>query len=345
MGALMLVTAPVSAALFVPGDGALSPVRLAMASALLMGNGQQRYEPPTIEQVPRPEVAPQPGVLLAPPPQLKMSDLAVAPQADTGVPVMGRLPAPIARTEAVARFDRLVQAPASNEEILKRLERLEQENQRLKQELSAGKGGAVGAATTVVPPSAIQGRQAPPQMIGGWRVSLYPWNRDAFIGGGATSVFNLPNQRFDATLGQTPYDRSKDWNRVHMPSTEMFLYKFEGWLHVIRAGRHELGFEMNCGFEHPCNLVVMLGGVQLINRRDQKFENTLLQAGLDLEAGDYPVEVVFGLSQNRFMKFEPKRASIYPLYRPPGEYNFRNFGPSELLTEASASIPNGMPRR
>lgn len=35
----------------------------------------------------------------------------------------------------------------------------------------------------------------------------------------------------------------------------------------------------------------------------------------------------------------------YPLYRPPGEYNFRDFRAGELLTEASPSVPYGMPQR
>lgn len=325
------------------GGAPLAHFERTMGMALIAGYGPEHYEPPKVEQVPTPDIPPAASQMPAPAPQITVSDMAVPKQADTGRPVQGSLPAPIAASEGPPRFDQLAQASPSNEEILRRLERLEQENQRLKQELDTARSASPLPAAPPSPGS-LQPRQAPAQMIGGWRVSLYPWNRESSTTGGATSVFNMPNQRFNATLGQAP-PNPNNWNRVHRPSTEMFVYKFEGWLHVTKPGRHEVGFEMNCGFNHPCNLVVDLGGVQLINKRAVNFTNTILQAGLDLERGDYPIEVVFGISQNRFINFQPAGVSIYPLYRPPGEYNFRTFGPSELLTEASPSIPNGMPRR
>lgn len=267
-------------------------------------------------------------------PPSRVAEIAVSGPAEDGKPRRRPLPAPIAGEGAFSGIQ-LAQAPATNEEILRRLEKLEQENRALKQQLNSG-----GAAPSTS--GGLQPRQAPAQMIGGWRVSLYPWNAESSISGGAMNVFNMPNQRIDATLGQTDQNRP---NRVRRPSTDMFVYRLEGWLHVTKGGRHELGFETNCGFDHPCNLVVNLGGVQVLNRRAERIDTKILEAGLDLEPGDYPVEIIFGLSKSKFIKWEPARVSLFPLYRPPGEYNYRTFGPRELLTESNPSIPMGLPRR
>lgn len=102
--------------------------------------------------------------------------------------------------------------------------------------------------------------------------------------GRPADVVNLRNQRFNATLGQRQLNRSSE--RHQRATDEMFVYRFDGWLHAARAGRYELGFEVTCGFEHPCNLVVKLGGQQLVSSRGRKFNNTLLQTGIDLEAGE-----------------------------------------------------------
>ena len=82
-----------------------------------------------------------------------------------GVPVQGKLPAPLAGSERM----QMAQAAPSNSEILQRLDRLEQENQRLRKELEASKGQSALPAVPDVPPRG----QAPAQMVSGWRVSLY----------------------------------------------------------------------------------------------------------------------------------------------------------------------------
>ena len=43
--------------------------------------------------------------------------------------------------------------------------------------------------------------------------------------------------------------------------------------------------------------------------------------------------MTFGISQNTFFKFKPMAVTLYPLIRPPGELNYWDFGPGELLTE------------
>ncbi|MFG1225280.1 metallophosphoesterase family protein [Xanthobacter wiegelii] len=315
------------------------PVRLAMAAALIGANGQKQYEPPTIETVPTPSTPPSPGVLSAPPPQQGIASTPLVPE-QPGVPVQGKLPAPLAGSERM----QMAQAAPSNSEILQRLDRLEQENQRLRKELEASKGQPALPAVPNAPPRG----QAPAQMVSGWRVSLYPWNPDGYVTGSPLAVFNVRNQRFDAALGQRPLklDRRYQVDTGRNATNEMFVYRFEGWLHVTRPGRHEIGFDVTCGLGHPCNLVVKIGGVQLINIRRQNLENKILLAGLDLTPSDYQVEVTFGLANNRFVKFDPhNKVLFYPLYRPPGEYNLRDFGPGELLTESNPSIPYGPPAR
>ncbi|MFG1225660.1 hypothetical protein [Xanthobacter wiegelii] len=335
----MLIEGLVVAALGAPQiESARPPVRLAMAAALIAGNGQKRYEPPTIEEVPAPKTPPEAARLPAPPPQQGLARAEIVPEVP-GVPVRQTLPAPIAGSER----RQLAQAAPSTDDILRRLDRLEQENQRLRQELEAEKKRAAGPATGG---STLQPRQAPAQMVSGWRVSLYPWNAKGYVTGSPLVVFNIKNQRFDATLGQRPPDRGDIVQRNQRATNEMFVYRFEGFLHVTRPGRNEIGFDVTCGFNHPCNLVVKMGGVQLINIQHQNLENRILVAGLDLVAGDYPVEVTFSLASNRFIKFDPRnRVQLYPLYRPPGEYNLRDFGPGELLTESNPSIPYGLPAR
>lgn len=336
----MLMEALVVAAVGVHPPRSSGPrVRLAMAAALIAGNGQKRYEPPTIETVPSPPIPPESGTLPAPPPQPGIGSPSVVPD-QPGVPVRATLPAPLASSERT----QVAQAAPSTSDILQRLDRLEQENQRLRQELEASKGNS----TQPTPPGSSPRGQAPAQMVSGWRVSLYPWNPEGYVTGSPLAVFNIRNQRFNATLGQRPpkIDRRYEVDTGVNATNEMFVYRFEGWLHVTRPGRHEIGFDVTCGFGHPCNLLVKIGGVQLINIQRQNLENKILLTGLDLTPSDYQVEVIFGLSNNQFIKFEPRnKVQLYPLYRPPGDYNLRDFGPGELLTESSPSIPYGPPSR
>ncbi|OYZ99751.1 MAG: hypothetical protein B7X99_06770 [Rhizobiales bacterium 17-65-6] len=329
----MLVSSLAAVGLLVASEPSVL-VHRAMAAMIIGGNGQTPYEPPKPEVVPAPAEAPQATPLPAPLPSIARVPPPKPPAPD-GRPRPGTMPAPIAGAPEPPR--RLAQAP-SNEEILRRLEQLEQENRQLKQQMNSGAGAA--------PAGTLQPHQIPAQMVPGWRVSLYSWNREGEARGGPLTSFNLRNQRFNATLGQRPLNRSSVRERHQRATDEMFVYRFDGWLHAARAGRYELGFEVTCGFEHPCNLVVKLGGQQLVSIRDKKFNNTLLQTGIDLEAGEsYPLEVTFGISQNTYFKFKPMAVTLYPLIRPPGELNFRDFGPGELLTEAKPGVPYGMPPR
>ncbi len=321
-------------------------VKLAMAAPLLLANGEKRYEPPTQVEVKAPQDSVPPATLDLPSPvrtPLHAEQRPLSAPTDAG-PRAEALPAPTSR-------QLIAQAPQTNEEILRRLERLEQENRELRQKVNP-QTAAPPPASAVPPPAAAgpapQGR-APAQMIPGWRVSLYPWNAEGFINGDPIRVFNIPNQRFSGTLGQAAVDRSdrrlaREIRRFGH-TNEMFIYKLEGWLQVKQPGQYQLGFEVNCGFGHPCNLLARIGDQQLFNERHKKFENQMLFQGRTLPVGNYRVEVVFGMATNKFMKFAPERVSLYPQVRGPGEFNFRNFGPEELLTEAHASIPSGMPAR
>jgi hypothetical protein len=295
-------------------------VRLGMVAGLLLASGEPRYEPPgEVEvKVPKEAAAPKQGKLPAP---VRSPLHAKQTQANS-------LPAPTGR--------QLLAQSSGNDDILRRLERLEEENRRLRQQLQSQ------------PTPSPQRRGTPAQMISGWRVSLYPWNAEGFISGDPIRVFNIGNQRFNAKLGQKPVDRTdRSLPREVRRSghtNEMFIYKLEGWLQVKQAGQYQLGFEVNCGFSHPCNLSAKLGDQQMFNERHKNFENKVLFQGRMLPVGNYRIEIMFNIARNQFMKFAPERVSLYPQIRGPGEFNFRDFGPEELLTEASAGIPGGPPR-
>jgi hypothetical protein len=318
-------------------------VRLAMAGALLLASGEKRYEPPEMIERVAPADAPVPDAGTLPAPvrtPLREEPGRESPAVLADAPRSEALPAQTGR-------QLLAQASPTNEDILRRLERLEEENRRLRQQQGQMPTNSIPAPTAM--PAPVQRGSTPAQMIPGWRVSLYPWNAEGFITGDPIRVYNIPNERFTATLGQAPVDRTdrrlaREVRRFGH-TNEMFIYKLEGWLQVKQAGQYQLGFEVNCGFGHPCNLLARIGDQQMFNHRHQKFENQLLFQGRTLPVGNYRVEVIFNIATNNFMRFAPERVSLYPQIRGPGEYNFRNFGPEELLTEANASIPSGAPRR
>lgn len=313
-------------------------VKLAMAAALVSAGGEKRYEPPELLERPAPAtgVSPKSGSLPAPIRGRSNNEPERdAPPVGASKPVAGRLPAPI-------HGARMAQATSDSEETLRKLERLkelEEENKRLREQL---KGGATPPSPSLN--TKMEGRAAPPQMIPGWRLSLYPWNAEGFISGDPLKVFNIRNRRISALVGQRPPSRDNIMETYFGHTNEMFVYKLEGWLHVTREGSYTLGIETNCGHGHPCNLLARLGDQQLFSERHQNFENKMVFQSRQLPVGNYWLEIVFNIATSRFNKFDPQRANIYPQIRGPGEYNFRDFGPQELLTEANASIPSGPPR-
>ncbi|MBI1308946.1 MAG: hypothetical protein GC129_03665 [Proteobacteria bacterium] len=328
------------ALIFVAADNAkltrqTEPVRLAMAAALFSAAGQKRYEPPELVEKPAPPNL-SPPKREAAPAKIRAPLHPGQPERDAPPilaerPKTEKLPAPI-------RMDRFAQA-TTNDDILRRIERLEQENRRLREQLKENPPSAQSPGS----PSP-QKHSTPAQMIPGWRVSLYPWNAEGFITGDPLKVFNVRNQRFSAVLGQHTPERSATSVMWRHFTSEMFVYKFEGWLHITREGTYQLGLEVNCPRGHPCNVLARLGDQQIFNEQHRNFENKILFQGRELPVGDYWIEVTFNLATSKFLKFDPQRVSIYPQIRGPGEYNFRDFGPQELLTEANASIPSGPPR-
>lgn len=310
-------------------------IKLAMAAALVGAGGEKRYEPPELVERPAPAtgVSPKSGSMPAPVRGRSNNEPERdAPPVGASKPVAGRLPAPI-------QEQRFAQASPSNEELLRRLERLEEENRRLREK---DKSSSLPSGSSLN--TNMERRSAPSQMIPGWRLSLYPWNAEGFINGDPLKVFNIRNRRISALVGQRPPSRDNIMETYFGHTNEMFVYKLEGWLHVTREGTYTLGIEINCGHGHPCNLLARLGEQQLFSERHQRFENKMLFQSRELPVGDYWMEIVFNIATSRFNKFEPQRANIYPQIRGPGEYNFRDFGPQELLTEANASIPGGPPR-
>jgi hypothetical protein len=332
--AAVLIAAPVND----NSESRPSHMKVAMAAALLLANGEKRYEPPEEKEIKGPQYAAPPLTAEMPSPVRTPlhPQREALPKTDT--PLAESMPSPTGQML-------LAQASPSNEEILRRLEQLERENRQLRQQNAPQPGFAPASAP---PPAAAPRGRTPSQMIPGWRVSLYPWNAEGFTSGDPVRVFNMSNQRFSAVLGQAAVDRTdrrlaREVRRFGH-TNEMFVYKLEGWLQVREAGQYQLGFELNCGFGHPCNVLAKIGDQQLFNERHQKFENKMLFQGRTLPAGNYRVEIVFNISTKQFMKFSPERVSLYPQIRGPGEYNFRDFRQDELLTEAHASIPSGPPR-
>ncbi|WP_370101451.1 hypothetical protein [Bradyrhizobium yuanmingense] len=248
-----------------------------MAAGLLVAAKQPRYEAPTEQEI--------------------KADTPQPPKAEA-------MPAPV-------MAPRMAQASPSQDEILKRLDRLEEENRRLRQQLPQNQPAASSA-----PPGAPSPQRLPAQMVPGWRISLYEWNAEGNTSRDPIKVFQVRNQRFTARLGQREImrgDRSVPRLARRAGHTmEMFVYKLEGWLNVTRPGQYQIAQEVNCGFDHPCSLVMRLGDQQIFAERNRNYDNKLIYQGRELAAGAYKVEVIFNMTKSNFMKFDPDRVSIYP---------------------------------
>lgn len=331
----MLVLAAVALLNQAPVTQPLRQVQYAMAAGLLVAAKQERYEPPTEQEVkavnpqaPKAEALPAPVIS---PRMPRFETTARIPEIKEEA-----LPAPLPS-------ERLAQTGASQDEILKRLERLEEENRRLRQQLPQNQPAAAPAQSGGLSPQRL-----PVQMVPGWRISLYEWNAEGNTSRDPIKVFQVRNQRFTARLGQRdimPGDRSVPRLARRAGHTmEMFVYKLEGWLNVTRPGQYQIAQEVNCGFDHPCSLVMRLGDQQIFAERNRNYDNKLIFQGRELAAGAYKVEVIFNLTKSNFIKFNPDRVSLYPQIRGPGEHNFRDFNTNELVVESDPSIPTGLPR-
>jgi hypothetical protein len=308
-------------------------VQYAMAAGLLVAANQGRYEAPTEQEIkavdPKPpETGTMPAPVMAPRMQPRQSSdgAEIKPE---------QLPAPL-------QTHRFAQA-SPQDEILKRLERLEEENRRLRQHLPQNQ-----SAPPPAQPGGPSPQRLPVQMVPGWRISLYEWNAEGNTSRDPIKVFQVRNQRFTGRLGQREIhkgDRSVPRLARRAGHTmEMFVYKLEGWLNVTRPGQYQIAQEVNCGFDHPCSLVMRLGDQQIFAERNRHYENKLIYQGRELAAGAYRVEVIFNMTKSNFMKFDPDRVSIYPQIRGPGEHNFRDFNANELVSESDPSVPTGLPR-
>lgn len=277
-------------------------------------------EPPTVIE----------GPVLSP-------DVAIRPEG---------LPAPfLIEGHADARaMPPLVLAQASNEEILRRLEALERENQELRQQLGGGSETGTKTSRFTLRPE-FQAREdaavrdglpsasLPMQTIHGWWAHIMPFNPDGDVEGKVPlATYRYPQQTFAPTIGMTP-----DRGRIR----SVGLFKFEGWVRIRTAGTYGFGGRVTCPFEHQCNFAVKIDGVTIYNSSGQRHNDTLLTATRALEPGDYRIEYVFGMAKNRFINYQPHTVTMRPVIRGPNDMNFRDYREDELLVPDRRDVPIG----
>jgi hypothetical protein len=224
------------------------------------------------------------------------------------------------------------QAQVSNEELLRRLERLEQENERLRRQ----QGSAT--AQDPAPRNGLPGSRLPEQVTSGWWVHLHNWNAEGHLGAGPLRTFRYDQQRFNYTIGHRPNANLADGG-------EIYLYRLEAWLRVTNAGSYQIGANLNCEFNHWCDVTIALDGVRIGEFRgtNNGVRNQLVFASRQLPPGDYRLELTFNLSRNSFLKYNPALVTMEPVIRGPNDMNFRPFGPDELLVPDRRDVPIGPP--
>jgi hypothetical protein len=358
-----MLTEAIVAASLLTNPQAAQPVakprgpQVAMSAVFLLYLMENKEKKPTEVEVPVAPGTEKLAIVELPArlPSPRVAEVKI-PSLPNDAPVAMALPAPIMapRASSTQLIDRpppkdFQVAQVTNDEMLKRLERLEQENKQLREQLNKETPGS--KQPTVVPSrptSAINPQTVPAQMVPGWRVSLLPWNATSSTSAEPISVFILENQSINGLLGQHKRPagdpQMSTTQQMFGYTDEMFVYRLDGWLHVTKPGTYQIGAQASCVEKHPCNLTVKLGGQQIITVTNQIMDSRMLFQGRELDVGDYQMEISFGFSKNSFGKFDPRRMSVHPLIRAPGDQNFRDFGPTELITQADASIPVGPPR-
>lgn len=243
------------------------------------------------------------------------------------------LPAPY-YAEPRREMPRLGQlAQVSNEELLRRLERLEQENERLRRQ----QGAPAGNESSPAPRGGLPGTRLPEQVTSGWWVHLHNYNTAGDLGSGPVRTYRYDQQEFAATLAFKETNPSQ-WS-------EIFLYRFEAWLRVKEAGNYQIGALLNCAWSHPCNYSVMLDGIRIAQFQGQHggTTNQLVFGARQLEPGDYRMEMVFHIPKTKFIKYEPNKVKMHPKIRTSGDMNFRDFSSTELLIPDRRDVPMGPP--
>lgn len=269
----------------------------------------------------------------SPPPTLRE-----LPARNPDVPIRpGGLPAPFLLQQGGQTMPRLSPpagpqvAQISNEELLRRLERLEEENRRLRQQQSTPQPptGAGGTADL--------GSRLPMQTSPGWWVHLHTWNPRGELGQGPIRTMRYPNQRFNMAIGHDPNKRGGQRD-------EIYIYRFEAWLRVQQAGTYQVGATINCAWNHWCNYLLLIDGVQLadVQGDNSGVSNRLVFAGRHLEPGDYRVEKIFHLTRNQFLNYRPTQAVLEPMIRAPGDMNFRAPRPDEVVVPDRRDVPLGL---
>jgi hypothetical protein len=243
------------------------------------------------------------------------------------------LPAPLL-TEKRPEMPRLEQhAQVSNEDLLRRLERLEQENERLKRQQSAPGPTTGGDA----PRGGLSGARLPGQVTSGWWVHMHAWNAQGNLGAGPLRTFRYDQQKFNYGVGHA---------KKHLPASgEIYVYRYEAWLRVTTAGTYQVGATLNCEFNHWCDYTVSLDGIKLaeFSGNNNGVQNRLVFAARQLEPGDYRMEMTLNLSRSSFLKYNPALVTVEPMIRAPTDMNFRQFSSSELLVPDRRDVPLGPP--
>lgn len=218
-------------------------------------------------------------------------------------------------------------AQVTNEELLRRLERLEQENRQLRSQ---------GAGQTPAPRSGLESAPLPAQVTTGWWVHLHSWNAEGNLGAGPLRTFRYDPQRFNFAIGHRP-------ELTHNLRSEIYLYRYEAWLRVTQAGTYQVGANLNCAWNHWCSVAISLGGVRLaqFEGNNSGVVNHIVFAARTLEPGDYRMEMTFNLTRSQFINYRPTEVTIEPVIRTPTDMNFRPFGPNELLIPDRRDVPLG----
>lgn len=264
-----------------------------------------------------------------PPPPPVLREL---PSLNGNVPVNpGELPAPFLEnlnSRDMPRLDEVQTAQVSNEELLRRLEKLEEENRRLRADQQTS-GNA--------PRQGLPGSNLPMQVTSGWWVHLHNWNKDGKLNSPqALKTYRYPVQPFHAATGFREVNWAGDWD-------ELYIFRHEGWLRVTEAGTYQLGAELTCGFNHPCHFSVRVDGVEIAQLRRENVTNQLIYGSRHLEPGDYRIELVWSIAQNSFIKYNPGIVTMTPRIRTERDMNFRDFAPDELLVPDRRDVPLGPP--
>jgi hypothetical protein len=218
-------------------------------------------------------------------------------------------------------------AQVSNEELLKRLEKLEEENRRLR---AQSPGGGTEAPLDGLPSDSALAQSTP-----GWWVHLHKWHElGELIDEIPLRTYHYEQQRFNAAIGFRYTEYAGDWS-------ELYTFRHEAWLRVREAGTYHLGALMNCHWRHPCNFRLKIDGIEIARMTREEADNRIVYGRRQLDPGDYRIEIVWNIGNDSFIKYNPGTVFMHPKIRTERDMNFRNFRDDELLVPERRDVPRG----